>query len=162
MTTFRKLALALAVAATAAVATAASGSAQDRAPQTLLFLSVQQSFMMVPQASRTAPPQVGGRLIFTDAMYNRVAQFGKPAGARVGTAEGVCTLVGIGKAQCVVTAHVPDGQIVAIGAMALRRGLGTSRFAIAGGAGAYGSARGTVTSRDVSQSRTLVDLDLSA
>ena len=61
-------------------------------------------------------------------------------------------------AQCLVTAHVPDGQIVAAGGMVLKPGPATTRFAITGGAGAYGAVRGTVVSHDVSQTKSLVTL----
>ena len=147
------------LAAAAAVAAAVAGSAGAAThPQTLQLLTVQQSGVFTPPA----PPAPGSRILFADALYNRVAQFGKPAGARVGQAEGVCTLVTLGAAQCVITAHVPNGQLVLAGAMRLTRGLATNHLAIVGGAGAYGSARGTVVSHDLSQTRSAVTLKLGA
>jgi hypothetical protein len=53
--------------------------------------------------------------------------------------------------ECLVTAPVTDGQIVAAGGMVLTPGPTTTRFAITGGAGAYGAARGTVVSHDASR-----------
>jgi len=147
----------LAVAAALAAALAGSAGAATHA-QTLQFLTVQQTSAFTPDA----PPAAGSRILFSDALYNRAAQFGKPAGARVGHAEGVCTLVTVGVAQCLITAHVPNGQIVLVGAMRLTRGLATNHLAIVGGAGAYGSARGSVFARDVSQTKSLVTLSLGA
>jgi hypothetical protein len=165
MTQFRKLVLTSAATAVVAVAVVAaaspSGSTKLSGTQTLQFLGVQQSFAMLPQVSATAPPQVGGRLIFTNAIYNHAPQFGKPAGARVGRSEGVCTIVALGSAQCVITTHVPNGEIVAIGAIVLRQGLTTNTFAIVGGAGTYANARGSGTSRDISQNKTIAVLHLS-
>jgi len=147
----------LAVAAALAAALAGSAGAATHA-RTLQFLTVQQTSAFTPDA----PPAPGSRILFSDALYNRAAQFGKPAGARIGHAEGVCTLVTAGVAQCLITAHVPNGQIVLVGAMRLTRGLATNHLAIVGGAGAYGSARGSVFSRDLSETKSLVTLKLGA
>lgn len=147
----------LAVAAAIVAALAGSASAATQA-QTLQFLSIQQSASLVPNG----PPAVGSRLLFADAIYNRVPQFGKPAGTRVGHVEGVCTIVTVGAAQCLITAHVPNGQIVVAGGMRLSDGPTTNHFAIVGGAGAYGSVRGTVLSRDLSDTKSLVTLTLAA
>jgi hypothetical protein len=51
---------------------------------------------------------------------------------------------------------------VLAGAMRLTRGLATNHLAIVGGAGAYGSARGSVFSRDLSETKSLVTLKLGA
>jgi hypothetical protein len=152
-----RAAVPLAVAAALAAALAGSAGAATQA-QTLQLLTVQQTSAFTPDA----PPTPGSRILFSDALYNRAAQFGKPAGARIGHAEGVCTLVTAGAAQCVITAHVPNGQIVLVGAMRLTRGLATNHLAIVGGAGAYGSARGSVVSHDVSQTKSVVTLKLGA
>jgi hypothetical protein len=146
--------LALAAAA-AATALAASGS--SAAPATVALLSSQKSFVLQPGGA----PAVGSRMIFTDALFNRGAQFAKPSGARVGSAEIVCTIVSRTKAQCSVTAHLPNGEVVAMGALTATKGLSHSTFAIVGGAGAYAHAGGVVQSRDLSQTRSLVTLRLS-
>lgn len=150
---FRKLALPLAVAAAAVAASSAAAAPRS---ETLQLVSVQKSFTISPGG----PPAVGSRMIFTQAIYNRVRQFGEPAGARVGRVEVVCTIVSSTDAQCFVTAHVPTGQIVAAGAMRTTQGPATIRFAILGGAGAFGGVRGTVLSKDVSQTKSLVTLRL--
>jgi hypothetical protein len=152
----RKLALAVAAVAASAAVLAQLGAAST--PRTLQLVNVQKHAAIVPNGD----PQVGTRMIFTSAIYNRVPQFGRPAGALVGHTELVCTIVSDAAAQCLVTAHVPNGQIVAAGAMPLKRGLETNRFAITGGVGAYGAARGTIVSRDLGQTRSLVFLHLGA
>jgi len=149
--------LAAPIAVVAALTMLAGSAAAAPNPQTLQFVSVQQSF-----AEDSPAPVVGSRLFFADVIYNKVPQFGKPAGVRVGRDEGVCTIVTMQDAQCVVTAHVPNGQIVVMGGMRLSRGPATNHFAIVGGAGDYGSARGTVLSRDLSQTKSLVTLKLGA
>jgi hypothetical protein len=147
--------LAVAAAVVAALAGSAAAATQT---QTIQLLTVQQTSAFTPDA----PPAPGSRILFSDAVYNRVAQFGKPAGARIGHAEGVCTVVTLGAAQCVITAHLPNGQIVLVGAQRLTRGLSSNHLAIVGGAGAYGTARGTVFARDLSQTKSLVTLTVSA
>lgn len=142
----RKLALPL-VVVVAAVAVSSAGAAPTR---TLQFVSVQKSFTITPNGA----PTVGSRMIFTQAIFNRVPQFGLPAGARVGRAEIVCTIVSATGAQCLVTAHVPSGQLVALGAMTTSRGLATTHFALLGG--------GSVVSKDVSQTKSLVTIRLGA
>jgi len=145
-----------AVVMAVAVTLASGGSAS--ATKTLRFLDSQRSFTIDPQG----PPTVGSRLIFTHVLYNRGSQFGKPAGARIGSAESICTVVSPSLAQCSVTAHVPDGEVVAMGSLRLSEdGRTQSTFAIIGGAGAYSSARGTVASRDLSDTRSLVTLHVT-
>jgi hypothetical protein len=143
----------------AAAALAVSGASAQSA-QTLQLLSVTQHQSFVGLTPGQAPA-VGARLFFNDAIYNRAAQFGKPSGARVGTAEGTCTIVTMGAAQCFITAHMPNGELVAAGKMALVRGLATNRYAVLGGVGAYSSSRGSVMSRDLSQTKTLLAIHLN-
>jgi hypothetical protein len=147
--------LAAAVALTLTLVSGAAASSR----QTLQFVSRQQAFTLDPQ---NGPPTVGSRLFFEDAIYNKVAQFDKPVGARIGHTEGVCTIVTPHYAQCLITAHVPNGQIVVAGGMTLKQGPAHNHFAIIGGAGAYGSATGTVDSRDLSETRSIVTLNLGS
>lgn len=151
----RTLAVAAVASAIAVLALAASGSATST--KTLRFKDSQLAVTLDP---RGAAPTIGTRLILTKALYNRARQFGKPAGARVGSADVICTVVSRGHAQCSVTAHVPDGEIVAMGVIRLTDGLSSSRFAIVGGAGAYASSSGTIDTRDVSQTHSLVTLNV--
>jgi hypothetical protein len=155
----RRAKAAVPLAVTTVLAAALVGTAGAApAGRTLQFVSVQQSGVFTPDA----PPAAGSRIIFVDALYNRVPQFGKPAGVRVGHVEGVCTIVTMQQAVCTITAHVPNGQLVVAGGMRLTEGLQRNHLAILGGAGAYGSARGTVESRDISRTKSLVTLKLGS
>jgi hypothetical protein len=153
---------AVAVAAVALVGSgSASGAGVDAAPRTLQFVSVEQLFTGVPAIGKTTRPQLGNRMLFEDVMFNRVAQFGKPGGARVGRAEGVCTLMSRTRpeAQCLITAHVPNGQIVVAGEG--NPGARVTHYAVTGGIGAYANARGTVTATAIDAHKTLVVVRLS-
>ena len=159
MKLFAKVSGALAVVAAVAVPFALAGSGASR---TLELVSVQQQFSTVPHASRKNPPQVGLRFVFRDVSYNRGAQFGKPAGAAIGRSEGVCTLIAVTKkpqAQCLITAHVPNGQIVVAGEG--DPGAKVTQYAIVGGLGAYANARGSVTATALSNTRSLIVVHLS-
>jgi hypothetical protein len=149
-----------AVATFAAAAAAASASPRTTAP--LQLLSVQRSFSMPGKAGPHQMPKVGDRMIFDDTLYNHAAQLGKPSGARVGHAEGVCTLSAARMLQCLVTAHLPNGEIVAVLAFPVHDGPQTNTAAIIGGTGAYSSATGTVLSRDLSQTKSLLTIRITA
>ena len=160
MKLFAKVSVALAAIAAVAVPLALANGSATRTQE---FVSVQQHFTSVPELSRNEAPQVGLRFVFQDAAYNRRAQFGKPAGARIGRAEGVCTLIAVTKrpeAQCTITAHMPDGQIVLAGEG--DPGAKVSRYAIVGGVGAYANARGWVVTTALSQTKTLVVAHLTS
>jgi hypothetical protein len=161
VTTF---AAALGSAAVCIAILAAGGAfaSADAGTQTLKFLSVAQHFTTVPHMGPSTPPAIGGRLIFEDVLYNRVPQFGKPAGARIGRAEVVCTIVTLGHAQCTITAHVPDGQLAAMGGMIMRKGPATVHYGVVGGTGPYSNAHGTTTGRDVSDTKSFVDIQLGS
>jgi hypothetical protein len=159
MKRFAILSLALAAVAAVAVPLTFAGTSGGR---TLEFVSVQQQFTPVPPIDKSAPPQVGGRLMFRDLTYNRGPQFGKPAGALVGRAEGICTLVAPSppQAQCLITAHAPDGQVVVGGEG--DPGAKITRYAILGGIGAYAGARGTVTATALSETKSLIVVHLDS
>lgn len=147
------LVAALAALLAASVATTSSAASG----RTLELLGVSHSFALTPGPV----PHVGSTMIFTDTIYNRAAQFGKKAGARVGSAEGVCTIVSGSKAQCTITAHLPNGELVVTGAMVVsEQQVSHTTYAVTGGAGAYAGARGSVSSRDLSQSKTAIDIHL--
>jgi hypothetical protein len=153
-----KVSIALAAAAAVAVPLALAGTGGGR---TLELVSVEQQFAAVPRIEKSAPPQVGGRLMFRDLNYNRVPQFGKPAGALIGRSEGICTLIAPNppQAQCLITAHAPDGQIVVAGEG--DPGAKVTHYAILGGLGAYAGARGTVTATALSETKSLVVVHLA-
>jgi hypothetical protein len=152
----------VAAAAALGAAGAAAGAHTPAGGRTLQFVTAERLFTTVPAGSKAAPPQLGSRMLFEDVMFNRVAQFGKPRGARVGRAEGVCTLMSATRpeAQCLITAHVPDGQIVVAGEG--DPGARITRYAVTGGIGAYANARGTVTATAINPERTLVVIHLAS
>ena len=118
----------------AAVVLAATASGASSTPRTLEFTDVQQTFISPKE------PMPGDRLVFTSIIYDH--------GSRVGRAEGVCTVTSRAAVQCTFTAHVPSGQIVAMGDG--DPGKPVSRWAIVGGLGAYTGARGTLVITNVS------------
>jgi hypothetical protein len=154
MKPFAKGAVVLGAIAAIVAPLALAGNTTSR---TLEFVSVQQRFSSVPQMNRQDPPQVGSRLVFQDLAFNHGRQFGKPDGARIGRAEGVCTLITLTKkpqAQCLITAHVPDGQIVVAGEG--DPGAKVTHYAVVGGLGAYADARGWVTGTALSDTKSLI------
>lgn len=154
-----KLALA-AVAASALVAAGSSAASTTSAGTTPLDLtSVQTSFVTVPASAMKTGPKVGDRMIFTSALYNRGAQFGRPSGARVGTGEVICTVLSGGMLECIVTAHLPGGELVLTGSNPTRSKHST--YAVTGGSGIYATVRGSTTGTDISATKTIVSGTLS-
>ena len=78
---FRRLVPLLVLASLAILAVAVGATAQSGS-RTLTFLDVSERFVPLEGISPNAPPSIGARYIFIDALYNRGAQFGKPSGAR--------------------------------------------------------------------------------
>jgi hypothetical protein len=142
----------------ALLATGAASASNGVSGATLKLTSVQTQFSTVPPISKSAPPAVGGRMIFEDVLYNRAPQFGKPAGARVGTASIVCTIVSKTSLACSINARVPDGQLVLAGSIAM--GSHTNAYAITGGVGAYANATGSASGHDVGSTKSLVTIHL--
>jgi hypothetical protein len=140
-------AIALAALAVAAAAVPAAAAAT---PQTLQLTSVQTSFTTSRPIDRTAPPRVGDRMFFEDVLYD--------GATRYGTAENVCTIVSKARLQCLLTAHLPKGDVVLTGS--IPKSARVTHFAIVGGDRAYAGAGGDATSRQVSETKTLVALRL--
>jgi hypothetical protein len=141
------------VAAVSATAAPRSGG------RTLSFLDVTQRFIPLEGISQNAPPSIGARYIFIDALYNRAPQFGKPTGARVGRVEGVCTVVSEQATMCNIVGHVPDGFVTVAGSNV---GNKVQWFAVTGGVGAYANARGTVKVTSVSDNKSIVVVRLTS
>jgi hypothetical protein len=142
--------------AAALLATGAACASDGVSGTSLKLTAVQTSFSTVPRISKSTPPQIGGRMFFQDALYNRAPQFGKPTGARVGTANIVCTFVSKASLACSINARVPDGQLVLAGSIAA--GSHSHEYAITGGAGAYANATGSSSGRDVGATKSLVTI----
>jgi hypothetical protein len=137
---------------------AASASAANSAASSFQLTAVQTSFVTAPAISKSSPPQIGGRMIFENVLYNRGPQFGRPAGARVGTADIVCTLVSKAYLDCTIDARLPGGQLVLSGSVP--NNSSTNDYAITGGAGAYANATGSSTGRQINETKTLVTVNL--
>ena len=154
-------ALVLATAGAAALIVAANASAATKSNDTmaLKLTAVQTSFVPVPAISKSAPPQIGTRMFFENALYNRGAAFGKPAGARIGTAEVLCTIASKAALECVITAHLPGGELVLTGSNPLSSKH--SSYAVTGGVGIFSNVRGSATGTNLSPTRTAVDGTLS-
>lgn len=144
----------IALASAVALAVCCAAAAKPAGTTPLSLESVQTSFVMVPAADMKTGPKVGDRMIFTNVLYNHGRQFGKPSGARVGTAEIVCTLVSSSHLECIVTAHLPGGELVLTGSNPIRSHH--SAFAVTGGSGTYANVSGATTGTDLSSTKTLV------
>jgi hypothetical protein len=140
-------ALALTVLAVAAAAVPAAGAGT---PQTLRLTSVQTAFSTSRAITKAAPPRVGDQMIFQDVLY--------AGGARYGSAENVCTIVSNARIQCLLTAHLPQGDVVLSGS--IPKNAKVTHFAVVGGVGAYADAQGDATGRQVSETKALVELRL--
>lgn len=125
---------------------ASSGSAARKQTQVLRFLAVStpEQFIPIDGFSENAPPKLGARFIFRASLLNSGRQFDRPSRTRVGRLDGLCTVISqeAGDSLCTITAHIPDGYILASGAIRITRDVDV--FAVVGGAGAYGNARGTL------------------
>jgi hypothetical protein len=137
--------------AAAVVVAAVAVPAASAAPQTLRLTSVETSFTTSRPITKAAPPRVGDQLIFSDVLYD--------SGRRVGKAENLCTIVSAARIQCLLTAHLPKGDVVLSGSVP--KNAKVSHFAVIGGVGAYAAARGEATGREVSATRSLIELQLS-
>jgi hypothetical protein len=156
MNRFHLRSISLALAAVCALVAAGTGAASPAgsAPSTLSLLSVQTSFVPVPAISKASPPQIGGRMFFENTLYNRAAQFGRPNGARVGSAEVLCTIVSRQAMECVVTAHLPGGELILTGSNPL--GSHHTAYAVTGGIGIFSAVRGSAHGIDLSGTKTVV------
>jgi Dirigent-like protein len=137
-----------------------SASPRANGPLTFTFTSVQTKMTPAAPMTMKSPPQIGDRMIFNDALYNRGAEFGKPSGALIGTADNICTIVRARSLQCTLVAHVPNGALVVTGTVSANSRA--SEFAITGGVGAYANATGTATGHDLSQTKTLVTVQVDS
>jgi hypothetical protein len=150
----------IALVSAAALATCGAAAAKPAGTTPLNLESVQKTFVMVPAADMKTGPKVGDRMIFTQVLYNRGRQFGKPSGARVGTAEVICTILTRASFNCTVTAHLPGGELILTGTN--RTGSKHMNLAVIGGDGIYSNARGSASGVDISNTKSIVSgsLDL--
>jgi hypothetical protein len=153
-----KAVLAATVAAlTATVAIPALSDAQDAAARDITVHEKVLGVTFVQQKKSTGEDRLapGDRVLTRQALSN-------DAGRRIGTLSTDCVNVGGRTApvfsatlQCTSTYALRDGQIVAAGVVRLDR-PGAAGLPIAGGSGAYRTARGEVTAGTPSKPRETV------
>ncbi len=135
----RRLLLLIAVAGALAVAVPAM------AGQTVIrFVEIDQPnldhFVDVNHNNQGDP---GSVFIGTSYLYKWA---GTKKGARIGTANIICTVVGSNSGQCAGTFSLPGGKITAAGYIEFG---GTDTVPITGGTGKYVGAKGTFSSRSL-------------
>jgi len=135
------LACAVAVSVAAAGASAAAGSKPTRVLR-LVSRTTQFTPIGFP-ANQNTPPPVGSRYIVQIALFNQAAQFGRPAGARIGSVEIDCTFTTGQRNLCTGVAHVPDGFITFTGANP-SSGAPVEWYAVTGGVSAYANLHGQI------------------
>ena len=133
----------LVVAATLA---ASAGARNDRT-LTVTLKSVQFSSTGVDQPPQEIPAgkfSPGDTLILRDNLFNRVAQLGRAAGAKIGTDRSTLTFVSPTAARVVGSAFFPGGSVTFKGHVDASA-TGALSLTITGGTGKFAGARGTVT-----------------
>jgi hypothetical protein len=155
--------VALACAAALPVAVAGTATSRGSAKPARLLELVARTTQFTPigfQADQDTPPAIGSRYILQAALFNGSAQFGKPAGAHVGSVELDCTFTTAHRNLCTGVAHVPDGLFTLVGANP-SNGASVEWYAVTGGVSAYAAAHGQVkatNSQSGNRSRILVTL----
>jgi hypothetical protein len=149
----------LVVIAALATATAAilipSASALDK-PQVFSLIDVSGSETSLPPGSfnpnADAPIPLGGRFVFTDALYKWA---GAKRGARVGRIEGLCTATKLDLAAhsetvfCNATVFLPAGQILLAAHLIFSDNTHGFQVVVLGGTGKYAGVRGFGKIRDL-------------
>ena len=139
----------LAVGVTLAVLVGVGSAAASSPSRVLKFNSVSGQFTAVGfSGNPNVPPPIGTTFVGAITLYNQVAQFGKPAGVRVGSVELKCTEASYLRSICEGVAHVPDGFLTFSGASLNNNGP-VSWYAITGGVAAYATARGEIKTTNV-------------
>ena len=128
-------------------ALAGSTSAGTAAPKRVLkFTSTTIYYTPTPlgyNANSNTPPPIGSGYIANIALANHGSQFGKPSGARVGTAELQCTVASSLRQICTGVAHLQNGFFTFSNAQRLAGGA-VSWYAVTGGVAGYAAARGQI------------------
>jgi hypothetical protein len=105
-----------------------------------------------PQTLGQGTPSKGDTIRGTSKLFNAVAQFGKPKGARVGGDTYVFTFTSKTTATVRGTVTLPGGTIRIDGKIASPNPSG--RIPVVGGAGAFAGARGVCESRQLTGERS--------
>jgi hypothetical protein len=149
-----KLALCAFPAVLAALAVVASPASGLTKPTTFSLLDVTESSQTINGFDFQRLPQPGDRFAFTDGLYKWA---GTKRGARVGTAEVLCTFTKVAASEhafgatalCTGQFYVPGGSVLAHGFIRLTEGPGRFTVPVVGGTGRYADARGYLKIRDL-------------
>jgi hypothetical protein len=140
----KKLVLAaVALAALSLTASVSASSAKSAAPAPLVFryLDVTKTFKAAFPENRA--PRQGDMAWFHDDIYT---WRGAKRGVRVGHVDATITFLSRSLARISAVAAIPGGTITVFGDSGEKR---VTTYAILGGTGAYATARGEVTVRDL-------------
>jgi hypothetical protein len=127
---------AIGVAYAAAPRSDGAAQSKSKAQTTTLRFDEKGTYFKVvdnPPANTTQNPETGDTILFRSELVS--------GNRKIGTDQGFCILVDPPRATCAVTLFLPSGQIVFVDSFP----FGTGRpyaFTMAGGTGAYQSARG--------------------
>lgn len=91
---------------------------------------------VVDNAPRGKTRTAGDVVLYANPVFDR-------HGTRVGTDQGICTMINARQSQCDATLALPKGQLVTHGLQGVGSGY---EVAVLGGTGAYAGAKGTMTS----------------
>jgi hypothetical protein len=156
-------AIAITIMACAIAIPAGAGAATSTANPVRVLKFVSRTTRFTPigfPASQNTPPPIGARYIIQLALFNQTAQFGRPAGARVGSVELDCTIATSRRSLCGGAAHLPDGYLSITGANP-SNSAPTEMYAITGGVAAYADQHGQIkalNSRNGNRSSVTVTL----
>jgi hypothetical protein len=123
---------------------------------TVLHLTTRDVEVQVVDIAPTGgPPSLGDYAVFRDDLFHD--------GRRVGFDGGVCTVVRAEDPpvvyQCVVTAHLPGGDLTIQGL--LFEGRSTNTYAITGGTGRWRNAGGQAVVRDITEAESRATVFIS-
>ncbi|HXY85178.1 MAG TPA: dirigent protein [Gaiellaceae bacterium] len=129
----------------------AAGEARSTQHATISLVSVLRTY--VPTDVSPKGLSAGDSVKMTDGLYNAVSQFGKPAGALVGSDTGLeKVLAGRRTASFRGVATLPGGTIVIAGRVSMTAASTTAP--VVGGTGRFAHAHGTVRFRTLSANGT--------
>jgi hypothetical protein len=165
-----KFVLVASPAVVAALVMVASSAAALTKPKTFSLLDVTESSQTINGFDFQRLPQPGDRFAFTDGLYKWA---GTKRGARVGTAEVLCTFTKIAAGEqsfaatalCTGQFYVPGGSVLAHGFIRLTEGPGRFTVPVVGGTGLYANARGFLKIRDLGtgdEGKSNIEFHLSA
>lgn len=123
-------------AATVVSGAVAAGAGASAGVASLRFYERPGPMHVVDHAPLGKKRTAGDVVLYANPVFDR-------HGTRVGTDQGICTMINATQSQCDATLALPKGQLVTHG---LQGGKAAFEVAVVGGTGAYAGAKGTLTS----------------